>query len=64
MADGSVKHNKLTFSPCSELNLFRLARKLLLADHDGAPQYYCQVCEIYALVQLFLSFFSPAISLR
>jgi len=64
MADGSTKQNiRLTFSPCSESNLFQLARKLLLAYHDGAPQY-CQVCEISALVRLFLSFFSPAISPR
>ena len=39
MADGSAKQNRLTFSPCSESNLFRLARKLLPDYHDGAPQY-------------------------
>ena len=38
MADGSAKQNKLTISPGSEWNLFRLARKLLPAYHDGAPQ--------------------------
>jgi hypothetical protein len=63
MADGSVKQKRLTFSPCSESNLFQLARKLLPAYHDGAPQN-CRVCGlISALVQLFLSFFSPAIIL-
>ena len=41
-----------------ELNLFVLARKLLPAYHDGAPQY-CPVCENSALVRLFLSFFLP-----
>ena len=46
-----------------ELNLFLLARKLLPAYHDGAPQY-CRVCDISALMRLFLSFFSPAISPR
>jgi len=47
-----------------ESNLFLLARKLLPAYHDGAPQY-CRVCGlISALVQLFLSFFSPSISPR
>jgi hypothetical protein len=43
-----------------ESNLFLLARKLLPAYHDGAPQY-CRVCEISALMRLFLSFFPPAI---
>jgi hypothetical protein len=39
-----------------ESNLFLLARKLLSAYHDGAPQY-CRVSEISALIRLFLSFF-------
>jgi hypothetical protein len=39
-----------------ELNLVLLVRKLLPAYQEGASQY-CRVCEISALVGLFLSFY-------
>jgi hypothetical protein len=59
----SLGHNVLAEQDANlELNLFLLARKLLPAYHDGAPQN-CQVCEIFcSRMAIFVIVFSPAIS--